>query len=90
MPAFGIVSHTVETFSGKSIFGQNGPKNNNRVNCFLKQTVCEDVFIRKMQGTWVVSRYRSAAHVNIVVIQNKNPQATTAPAIVSLKSVLCV
>ena len=28
IPAFGIVSHVISTFSGKPIFGQDGPLNN--------------------------------------------------------------
>jgi len=52
IPAFGIVSHIVSTFSGKPVFGQCGPK-------YLKntsqQTICRKVINLNKQNTMLVS-----------------------------------
>lgn len=42
IPGFGIVSHIISTFSGKSIFGQYGSKYYNNI---LKHTICRKVSI---------------------------------------------
>lgn len=42
IPGFGIVSHVVSTFSGKSIFGQDDPKYNINI---LKQTICRELIL---------------------------------------------
>ena len=40
IPGFGIVSHVISTFSGKSIVGLYGPKYYNNI---LKHTICRKV-----------------------------------------------
>jgi hypothetical protein len=42
IPGFGIVSHVVSTFSGKSIFGQDDPKYYINI---LKQTICRELIL---------------------------------------------
>jgi hypothetical protein len=48
IPGFGIVSHVVSTFSGKPIFGQDGPE---QTMSFLQQTICKEISILKKQIT---------------------------------------
>jgi heme/copper-type cytochrome/quinol oxidase subunit 1 len=38
IPAFGIISHAITAFSGKSVFGLNGP-------CNVQQTICKKMFL---------------------------------------------
>jgi len=83
LPAFGIISHTVETFSRKSIFGQNGPKN---IFYFLQQTICRKVLVCKVGDTGYVSHFWSADPVKIFLTESNNPQVTNAPALVVPKS----
>lgn len=52
IPAFGIVSQIVSTFSGKPIFGQCGPKYYINI---LKHTICRKVRNFKKQNTILVS-----------------------------------
>ena len=52
IPAFGIVSQIVSTFSGKPIFGQCGPKYFINI---LKHTICRKVRKFKKQNTILVS-----------------------------------
>ena len=44
IPGFGIVSHIVSTFSGKPIFGQNGPLYFFNI---MQQTIC-----RNLRNIW--------------------------------------
>ena len=53
IPAFGIISHVISTFSGKPIFGQNGP------GCIinaLQQTICKKLRKLNKQNTIQISR----------------------------------
>ena len=52
IPAFGIVSQIVSTFSGKQIFGQCGPKYYINI---LKHTICRKVRNFKKQNTMLVN-----------------------------------
>ena len=54
IPAFGIVSQIVSTFSGKPIFGQCGPKYI-IIIYILKHTICRKVMNFKKQNTILVS-----------------------------------
>jgi hypothetical protein len=57
IPAFGIVSQIVSTFSGKPIFGQCGPKYYiilYYIN-ILKHTICRKVRNFKKQNTMLVN-----------------------------------
>lgn len=40
IPAFGVVSHVVSHFSGKAVFGQDGPY---RVNIYTQHTICREL-----------------------------------------------
>lgn len=40
IPAFGVVSHVVSQFSGKAVFGQDGPY---RVNTYTQHTICREL-----------------------------------------------
>jgi len=75
LPAFGIISHIVETFSRKSIFGQNGPKN---IFYFLQQTICRKVLAYEARSTGRVSHFLNAGPVKIFYAQSNNPQVTNA------------
>jgi hypothetical protein len=69
----------VETFSRKSIFGQDGPKN--KYFYFLQQTICRKVSVTyNVAGTIAVSRAWCAGFVKIQPTKDNNPQETNAPA----------
>lgn len=85
LPGFGIVSHVVETLSGKPIFGQDGPKNK-KIPYFLQQTICRKVFVYEVGSTRSVSRGFGATHVKISFTQSNNPQVTNAPMLEASKS----
>jgi hypothetical protein len=85
LPAFGIISHTVETFSRKSIFGQDGPKNS--TFCFSQQTICRNASSTStVDSTVAVSRVLRANFVKICSTKDENPQETNAPALFLPKS----
>jgi hypothetical protein len=87
LPAFGIISHTVETFSRKSIFGQDGPKN--ETFCFSQQAICRKVSVTyDVVDTFIVSRSSCADFVKIRFTKDNNPQETNAPAHTMPKSAL--
>ena len=48
IPGFGIVSHVVSTFSGKPIFGQDGPK---YIFYILKHAICRELRAYYKQNT---------------------------------------
>lgn len=73
LPAFGIISHLVETFSGKPIFGQNGPES---LKHFLQTAICGNTDA-KVQNTDYISSFRSVI-VKIFVTDAVNPQTTNA------------
>jgi hypothetical protein len=52
IPGFGMVSHIVSTFSGKPIFGQDGPK---YLWNILKQTICGKISYFYKQNTILIS-----------------------------------
>jgi hypothetical protein len=85
LPGFGIISHIVETFSKKPIFGQDGPKNI-KILYFSQQTICREALANEVRGTSRVSRLPYAAVVKILVSQSANPQITNAQALNSPKS----
>ncbi len=53
IPGFGIISHVISTFSGKSIFGQDGPKY--YFYNILKQTICGKLRYLNKQNTILIS-----------------------------------
>ena len=61
IPGFGIVSHIVSTFSGKPIFGQDGPKYLRNTN-ISQQTICRKLRFIKIPNTIQFSR---------LILQNK-------------------
>jgi hypothetical protein len=68
----------VETFSRKSIFGQDGPKNKSFY--FSQQTICRKVSVNyNVAGTVVLSRKLRADFVKIQPPKDNNPQETNAP-----------
>jgi len=75
----------VETFSRKSIFGQNGPKNK-KYFYFSQQTICREVLVYEAGSTGYVSRLCGADPVKIFFAQSNNPQVTNAPAAILPKS----
>ena len=53
IPGFGIVSHVISTFSGKPIFGQDGPKYFKNIS---QQTICRELRYTKIPNTIQISR----------------------------------
>jgi hypothetical protein len=99
IPGFGIVSHVISTFSGKPIFGQNGPE---RIIYALQQTICKKLRILKKQNTIQISRlqfYSTNACISILMVIHTvltvvmvkifvfsyNPQITKTRIITSLR-----
>ena len=56
IPGFGIVSHVVSTFSGKPVFGQDGPK---YLIDISKQTICRELRNLNKQNTIQLSHIYS-------------------------------
>ena len=63
IPGFGIVSHIVSTFSGKPIFGQDGPK---YLNDISKQTICRKLRYGLIQNTIQFHHYLYYIIIHIV------------------------
>ena len=78
IPGFGIVSHIVSTFSGKTIFGQDGPK---YLKNILKQTICRELRNTNKQNTITISHFyylilmililNASIFINFLLIINK-------------------
>jgi hypothetical protein len=64
IPAFGIVSQIVSTFSGKPIFGQCGPKYYINI---LKHTICRKVRNFKKQNTILVSHLNKTLNLSNLI-----------------------
>jgi len=85
IPGFGIISHIVSTFSGKPIFGQNGPL---YLLNITQQTICRKLnklnnFNLILQNTKIISNLFDSNLVKSFVIFN-NPQITKAHIILKL------
>lgn len=77
LPSFGIISHIVEAFARKPIFGQDGPKNSISFY-FSQQTICREVVMTQTQSTQFVSDARGPKLVKISAVETANPQVTKA------------
>jgi hypothetical protein len=86
IPGFGIVSHVVSTFSGKPIFGQNGPLYNFIIT---QQTICRKVYelinsikqhikkVSNLLGSFLIKKFFclynpqiTKAHINIYLYKS--------------------
>lgn len=89
IPGFGIVSHIVSTFSGKPIFGQNGPLYLYFIYINIaQQTICRKLnklinYNLMLQNTKNISNL-----INSILVKNfvnfNNPQITKAHIIILL------
>lgn len=73
IPAFGVVSHVVSQFSGKAVFGQDGPY---RVNIYTQHTICRELesFLYGTQSFF----YQLIFRLVKIYIEFSNPQETKA------------
>lgn len=73
IPAFGVVSHVVSHFSGKAVFGQDGPY---RVNIYTQHTICRELksFLCSTQSFI----YKFIFRLVKIYIGFSNPQETKA------------
>jgi hypothetical protein len=79
LPGFGIVSHIVEAFSRKPVFGQDGPKGAFFTAPLLSQrTICRKGAAFKGRNTYSVSEQHAPRWVKISALEAPNPQITNA------------
>lgn len=78
-----MISHIVSTFSGKPIFGQNGPLYILYILYITQQTICRKLTYSMLQSTKYISSLRDSNLVKIFVAVN-NPQITKARVLVRL------
>ena len=57
IPGFGIISHIVSTFSGKPIFGQDGPITAYLLGQFAQQTICRKFLNWKTFSQFNITKY---------------------------------
>lgn len=74
IPAFGIISHVISAFSGKPVFGQDGPEN---ALHFLQQTICGE--LNEIQNTIRISQATTSSALMVKIFECfYNPQVTKA------------